>query len=47
MAETTNIYIYNDYQLSIAINNSIKCFETQDKNEKLGLTCDVTVAHCH
>ena len=27
--------------------NSIKCFETQDTNEKLRLTCGVTEAHCH
>ena len=37
---------YTDYELSIAI-HSIKCFEMQDTNEKLRLTCEVTAAHCH
>ena len=37
---------YTDYELSIAI-HSIKCFEMQDTNEKLRLTCGVTAAHCH
>ena len=27
--------------------HSIKCFEMQDTNEKLRLTCRVTAAHCH
>ena len=39
---------YIDYELSIAIHyHSIKCFEMQDTNEKLRLTCGVTAAHCH
>ena len=40
--------MYSSTYLSqiIAI-NSIKCFETQDANEKLRLTCGVTAAHCH
>ena len=37
---------YTDYELSIAI-HSIKCFEMQDTNEKLRLTCGVTAAHWH
>ena len=37
---------YTDYELSIAI-HSIKCFEMQDTNEKLRLTCRVTAAHCY
>ena len=37
---------YTDYELSIAM-HSIKCFDMQDTNEKLRLTCGVTAAHCH
>ena len=41
-----NIRSNTDYELSIAI-HSIKCFDMQDTNEKLRLTCGVTAAHCH